>query len=81
MSTPGLKGQSGGPAFDIEGRVWGIQSATNHLDLDFDVDQEVIRGGHTKRVKDSAFLHVGHCVHVEIVKTFMKENNVQFQEG
>src|SRR6266849_3059507 len=43
LSTPGLRGQSGGPVFDTSGTVWGIQSRTNHLDLDFDVNQEVYR--------------------------------------
>lgn len=80
MSTPGLRGQSGGPVFDAEGVVWGMQSATNHLDLDFDVDQEVVRNGSKKRVSDSAFLHVGLCIHVDVLKSFMKENGVQFQE-
>jgi hypothetical protein len=81
LSTPGLRGQSGGPAFDTEGRVWGMQSATNHLDLDFDVDVEVLRKGQKRHVKDSAFLHVGHCVHVDLLKQFMRDNNVSFQEG
>jgi hypothetical protein len=80
MSTPGLRGQSGGPAFDIDGRVWGMQSSTNHLDLDFDVDIEVIRTGKPKKVHDSAFLHVGHCVHVDILKDFMRQSNVSFRE-
>lgn len=31
LSTPGLRGQSGGPLFDTEGLVYGMQSATNHL--------------------------------------------------
>lgn len=60
MSTPGLRGQSGGPTFDSDGKIWGMQAATMHLDLNFDIDQEVIRDGLPKRVKDSAFLHVGH---------------------
>jgi hypothetical protein len=34
-STPGLRGQSGGPLFDVDGKVWGIQSRTNHYDLGF----------------------------------------------
>lgn len=80
MSTPGLRGQSGGPAFDIDGKVWGMQSATNHLDLNFDVDQEVVRDGLKKKVHDSAFLHTGLCVHVDIMKSFMRSNNVTFQE-
>lgn len=81
MSTPGLRGQSGGPAFDSDGVVWGMQFATNHLDLDFDVNQEVLRSGIKKRVNSSAFLHVGYCMHVDVLKSFMKENGVQFREG
>ena len=80
MSTPGLKGQSGGPAFDIQGKVWGVQFATNHLDLDFDVNQQVVREGTKKIVSDSAFLHVGGCVHVDVMKAFMRKHNVVFTE-
>ena len=81
MSTPGLRGQSGGPVFDAEGIIWGMQASTAHLDLDFDVNQEVLRNGKRKRVSDSAFLHVGRCVHVNALKDFMRENNVKFQEN
>jgi hypothetical protein len=81
LSTPGLRGQSGGPAFDAEGHVWGMQFATKHLDLNFDVDLEVVRAGNKKRVSDSAFLHVGHCVHVDALKAFMREHAVEFAEG
>jgi hypothetical protein len=81
MSTPGLRGQSGGPAFDIEARVWGMQSQTGHLDLDFDVNVEVYRNCQKKRVKDSAFLHVGHCIHVSALKAFMRQHGVSFKEG
>jgi len=81
LSTPGLRGQSGGPAFDADARIWGMQAATNHLDLDFDVDVEVLRAGHKRRVQDSAFLHVGHCVHVDVLKQFMRDNGVAFEEG
>jgi hypothetical protein len=31
MSTLGLMGQSGGPLFDTEGKICGMQFATNHL--------------------------------------------------
>jgi hypothetical protein len=34
-SSPGLRGQSGGPIFDRSGAVWGIQSSTRHLPLGF----------------------------------------------
>ena len=81
LSTPGLRGQSGGPAFDSHGVVWGMQSATNHLDLNFDVDMPVVRNGQARHVRDSAFLHVGHCVHVDVLKQFMRDNAVSFQEA
>jgi len=81
LSTPGLRGQSGGPAFDVDARVWGMQFQTAHLDLDFDVDQDVLRQGIKKKVKDSAFLHVGRCIHVDVLKSFMRENKVSFVEG
>ena len=81
LSTAGLRGQSGGPAFDVEGRVWGMQSRTAHLDVDFDVDMEVVRRGRRKQVTDSAFLHVGHCIHIEVLKTFMRDHSVSFAEG
>ena len=45
LSTPGLRGQSGGPAFDTEGKVWGMQAQTAHLDLNFDINQKVMRSG------------------------------------
>ena len=81
MSTPGIRGQSGGPAFDTEGHIWGVQAMTKHLDLDFDIDQKVFRQGQPKRVQDSAFLHVGGCIHIEVVKCFLAENNVSFAEA
>ena len=81
VSTPGLRGQSGGPAFDSDGVVWGMQSATNHLDLNFDVDMDVLRNGRTRHVTDSAFLHVGHCMHLNVLKQFMRDNGVSFAEA
>jgi hypothetical protein len=80
MSTPGLKGQSGGPAFDKDGIVWGLQSGTAHLHLGFDVEQTIQDGIKSKKVKDSAFLHVGHCVHASVIKEFMTEHNISFTE-
>ena len=81
ISTPGLRGHSGGPVFDAEGRVWGMQSSTAHLDLNFDIDAEVMRDGSKRRVKETPFLHVGHCIHVDALKDFMREHNVGFAEG
>lgn len=81
LSTPGLRGQSGGPVFDMDGVVWGMQVATAHLDLDYDVDLTVERPTITKHIQESALLHVGICMHVDVIKEFMRANGVKFQEA
>jgi hypothetical protein len=81
MSTPGLRGQSGGPLFDTEGRIYGMQSATNHLHLGFDMkDKELIIDGKKSKVNNSPFLHVGISVHVDKIKEFLREHKVSFTE-
>ena len=82
MSTPGLRGQSGGPLFDKNGIIYGLQSSTRHLHLGFDqVNREVITEGHRKRVSNYPFLNVGQCVHVDVIKQFLREKNVTFYES
>lgn len=34
-SSPGLRGQSGGPVFDVKGTIWAVQSRTAHFPLGF----------------------------------------------
>jgi hypothetical protein len=82
MSTPGLRGQSGGPLFDTQGIVYGMQSATQHLHLGFDqVNKEVFSEGQRKRVSNFPFLNVGRCIHAKIVKQFLKEKGVVHYEA
>lgn len=82
MSTPGLRGQSGGPLFDENGVVYGMQYATNHLHLGFDMkNREIISDGKKTRVNNQPFLHVGHCVHVDRIKEFLAEQKVTFFEA
>ncbi|MDB5229682.1 MAG: serine protease [Chitinophagaceae bacterium] len=80
MSTPGLKGQSGGPLFDEDGLVYGLQYATNHLHLGFDIKNFEITNdqGNKERISDSPFLHVGHCIHVDQIKEFLQDNHITF---
>jgi Trypsin-like peptidase domain len=82
MSTPGLRGQSGGPLFDTNGIVYGMQSSTKHLHLGFDmVDFEVSLETHRAKISNHPFLHVGQCVHAHIIKQFLKANNVGYYEA
>ncbi|GAB2578216.1 S1 family peptidase [Spirosoma areae] len=81
MSTPGLRGQSGGPLFDTNGLVYGMQSATRHLHLGFDIENlEVLVNGRKSRVSNYPFLNVGQCVHVDVIKAFLREKGVTFYE-
>lgn len=82
MSTPGLRGQSGGPLFDSNGLVYGMQFATNHLHLGFDIrDLEIIGNGKKEKVTNNPFLHVGICVHADKIKEFLREKNISFTES
>ena len=82
MSTPGLRGQSGGPLFDSNGLVYGMQSATGHLHLGFDLtNHEVMDQGKKTLVSNHPFLHVGHCIHVDRIKEFLTQHNVKFYES
>ncbi|HUM65600.1 MAG TPA: serine protease [Chitinophagaceae bacterium] len=81
LSTPGLRGQSGGPVFDTNGIICGMQMSTNHLHLGFDMkDFEYKINGRQIKVTNQPFLHVGHCIHVDIIKRFLRENNIRFYE-
>jgi len=81
MSTPGLRGQSGGPLFNKDGIVYGMQYSTKHLHLGFDIeDKEILFNNRVKKITDYAFIHLGQCIHAETIKEFLKENNVKYYE-
>ena len=82
MSTPGLRGQSGGPLFDVEGLIYGMQFMTSHLHLGFDLnDKYVVAGGKKLNVSTDPYLHVGQCIHVDRIKEFLKQHNIKFYEA
>ncbi len=82
MSTPGLRGQSGGPLFDAQGRIVGMQSRTKHLHLGFDIEEKAIMvKGKAKKINDYAFIHLGECIHVSVIRDFLRTNNVSFEEA
>ena len=82
LSTPGLRGQSGGPLFDSQGVVCGMQSRTKHLHLGFDIeDKEIFVNGQIKKINDYSFIHLGECIHVDIIKDFLRQYNVMYSEA
>lgn len=81
ISTPGFNGQSGAPLFDTKGLVYGMQSLTKHYHLGFDItNQEVIVGTNKKIVSNYPFINLGQCLHVNIIKDFLRNNNIKFFE-
>lgn len=81
LSTPGLKGQSGGPLFNADGIVCGMQSQTVQYHLGFDEQKiEIISKGKKSSTLNHSFLNVGRCIHVDAIKDFLKINNVKYYE-
>lgn len=74
-SSPGLKGQSGGPIFDTAGNIWAIQSRTSHIPLGF--NPKIKKGN--REVEENQFLNVGLGVHAEVIVSFLRDNNIAFQ--
>lgn len=70
LSTPGLKGQSGGPLFDNQGRIYGVQFATNSYPLGFE---------NADKTLNNQFFHVGCCIHVKIIKEFLNEHGIPYK--
>jgi len=75
-STPGLMGQSGGPLFDTEGRVVGIQSRTNHLELGF-APKPKGKAGPSRR-EEHQFLSVGIAAHVAAIRKLLDEKGIAY---
>lgn len=74
-SSPGLRGQSGGPIFDTNGTVWAIQSRTIHLPLGF--SPKVRKEG--REVEEHQFLNVGLGIHSELIVSFLRDNGIAFK--
>lgn len=73
-SSPGLRGQSGGPIFDVKGAIWAMQSRTTHFALGF--SPKVKKDG--KEVEENQFLSVGWGIHPELITAFLSDNGVKF---
>jgi hypothetical protein len=74
-STPGLRGQSGGPIFDTDGNIWAIQSRTAHFDLGFAPKVKRSDGEHT----ENQFLNIGLGVHVETILGLLDQQGIDYQ--
>ena len=73
-STPGLRGQSGGPIYDRDCRICAVQVQTAHLPLGFHPSVEY--EGET--VVENQFLNVGLGIHVKTLLKILEDRNVEF---
>lgn len=74
ISTPGLRGQSGGPIFDVNGQVCGLQTKTHHLPLGFDI--EVVKDGQPQT--DRQYLNAGLGLHVDEILAFFDARGIRY---
>jgi len=74
-STPGLKGQSGGPIFDTDGNVCAMQSYTNHYPLGFNPEIDV----DGVRTTEHQFLNIGVGVSTETILPFLQNHQVNVE--
>jgi hypothetical protein len=74
-SSPGLRGQSGGPIYDAKGSIWGLQSKTVHYPLGF--SPKVIKNG--REIEENQFINVGWGVHIDLIVSFLRDHVVKFQ--
>ncbi len=73
-SSPGLRGQSGGPIFDIFGNIWGLQSKT--ISLALGLSPKVKHGN--KETEENQVLNVGLGTHVEEIVRFLTDKKIKF---
>lgn len=76
-SSPGLKGQSGGPTIDTKGTVWAVQAKTQNLPLGF--DPQVPNGKPGQR--EHQFLNVGLGVHPDTIFGLFNQLGISYQKS
>lgn len=79
-SSPGLKGQSGGPVFDKDGNILGIQSLTTHLDLMFDIDYKIKKNTREYKALAKQFINLGIAISSNQIIKFLEENKIKFNK-
>lgn len=82
MTTPGYDGMSGGPVFDEDGCICGMQHHVIHEYTNFDCDRVPIWHNTKKHeVTQYPFAHFAQCTAVDTMKNILRKNKVDFMEG
>jgi len=79
LSTPGIKGQSGGPLFDENGVIYGMHIESRRLNLGYSFNEHGLPAKNNETgSSDSAFIYVGHCLSADVIKAFLSDNKVKY---
>ncbi len=73
-SSPGIRGQSGGPIFDRKGFIIGIQTTTAHMDMGFDPVRTADGSTVTKQ-----YLNVGLGAHVRSITQILDNLGIRYK--
>ena len=73
-SSPGLKGQSGGPIVDRDGNIYAIQSKNVTMPLGFTGTVEI----NGKKFDENQFINVGIGVHVQTIVALLNKHSIKF---
>ena len=65
LDSPGLRGQSGGPLFDEDGRICGMQFRTTSYPLGFET-------------KPQQYYHVGQAIDVSTLRAFLDAHDIEY---
>ena len=74
-SSPGLKGQSGGPIFDVDGNVYAVVSKNITLALGFKGEVEI----NNVKVEENQFINVGIGVHPKTLVELLTKHEISFE--
>ena len=74
-SSPGLKGQSGGPIFDVDGNVYAV-SKNITLALGFKGEVEI----NNVKVEENQFINVGIGVHPKTIVELLTRHKIKFEK-
>lgn len=76
-SSPGLKGQSGGPIFDANGVIYAIQSQNLTIELGFKGTAHVNGQG----VEENQFLNLGIGVHPKTLEILLQKYGIAYESA
>ena len=75
-SSPGIKGQSGGPIFDRNGNIAGMQVFTEHYALDFRPSMVNEKG---ETIVENQFMNIGVGVHAKTIMSVLDSKGVKYE--